>query len=293
MHYVEQMCGESLFSSNATSSELSHSLQIIHIAQYSRMEDITHFCPWPHSDCSATSSLQLFYIHENAIFQTICITSCLFNRVKKESSGDKGNTIKMNPTDHLLLYYFCSLSKLDGDGFEFSLWSAEEEEVTYTMPTTSAKATVWLWLALSLKFWYIVSCSESLFLLHDEVSCSTFTTKHTSSWVVGLGNKKHKLHSSAPFSYKDFYSSVWARVHMHMGDCRPDVSGMRLPKVCKCTLVTAVFKVAYGFGPGILLATPCICPQHSAELWLLFDQYLFLCHEAYTRHCPACHPLWN
>lgn len=44
----------------------------------------------------------------------------------------------MNPTDHLLLYYFCSLSKLDGDGFEFSLWSAEEE-VTYI---PSAKATV-------------------------------------------------------------------------------------------------------------------------------------------------------
>lgn len=102
------------------------------------MEDITHFCPWPHNDCSASSTLQLFDIHENAIFQTICIMSCLFNKVKKKSSGEKRNTIKMNPTDISLLYYFCSLPKIGRNGFEFSLWSSEEE-VAYTVPTASAK----------------------------------------------------------------------------------------------------------------------------------------------------------
>lgn len=40
----------------------------------------------------------------------------------------------------------------------------------------------------------------------------------------------------------------------------------------------------YGFGPGILLATPCLFPQHSAEWWLLFAQYLcsYAIHQATT-----------
>lgn len=138
-------------------------------------------------------------------------------------------------------------------------------------------------------------------LCHAQGPCSycmkrhahLFTTKHICSWLVGLDNQKHKLHSSPPFSHKDFFSSVWAWVHMHRGDCRADGSGMRLLQVCKCILVKAVFKVTYRFGPGILLAIPSLCPQHSAGLWLLFAQYLFLCHDTYTRHCPSLHPLWN
>lgn len=180
MHCREVIWEESFFPSNATSSKLSYSLQAIHIAQHSLMEDITHFCPWPHSDCSASSTLQLFDIHENAIFQTICIMSCLFNKVKKKSSGEKRNTIKMNPTDHLpsLLLLLPSQNRQEWIWILFvEFWGEGCIHCTHCFCQT----TVWLYLALCLKFWHIVSCSESLFLLHDEVPCSTSTTKHICS----------------------------------------------------------------------------------------------------------------
>jgi len=58
----------------------------------------------------------------------------------------------MNPTDHLLLLYYCYLlHQLNVKGFDFSFWRAEEK-VTYRLLTTSAKATVRLQLDLSINF---------------------------------------------------------------------------------------------------------------------------------------------
>lgn len=58
----------------------------------------------------------------------------------------------MNAIDHLFLLYYCYLlHQLDGNGFELSFWSAEEE-VTYSLLTSSAKATGNLQLALGINF---------------------------------------------------------------------------------------------------------------------------------------------
>lgn len=69
MSKVEIKYGEPFPSPSATSKpKPCHSTQAIQIAQCSLMEDITDYCPWPHNDCSASSSRQRFYINENATF---------------------------------------------------------------------------------------------------------------------------------------------------------------------------------------------------------------------------------